>query len=115
MRRVLPLALLAVVGCASSPAPEPKVVERIVYVTGPPCACEAPRHAKPARPHRGGAAHYHPHGKRHREPGAKRPHGVKGPKKKALRRCEQRPTEQAREKCRSRIARREPAPPELSR
>jgi hypothetical protein len=93
MLRYLPWALLCV-GCASAPPPEPRVVERVVYVEAP---CRAPvlvehwgHRGKTKMTHK-----KHPDGERHTEWTTKR-----------SRRCDEKPTAEARERCRRNSARR---------
>ena len=101
MTRHLFWALLCV-GCASAPPPEPKVVERVVYVEAPCCTpVIAPHHGHRATSKHG--YHRHPHGKHQGKHYGK--HRVEHAKKR-LDRCDRKPTTEARERCRRKLARR---------
>jgi hypothetical protein len=103
--RLLLVATLLTVGCASAPPPEPRVVERVVYVSAP---CPAPviverqggHHAGPrAKPK--AAPRRHPNPWRLSQ-GAKRHEK----QEKLAKRCDKKKTPEARARCRRDVARR---------
>jgi hypothetical protein len=108
MTRHLFWALLCV-GCASASPPEPKVVERVVYVEAPCCApVIAPHHGHRAKSKHGYGRH--PYGKHRVEHHGKHRvehHGKHRPEyaKKRLDRCDRKPNPEARERCRRMISR----------
>jgi len=99
MRQFLALSLLSI-GCAAAPPPEPRVVERVVYVQAP---CPAPviveHHGYRVEPK---VAH-------HEHPTRWLPtRGMKRHSKheKLVKRCDKKKTPEARERCRRDMARR---------
>ena len=106
MRHFFVLSLLSI-GCAAAPPPEPRVVERVVYVQSP---CPAPvivERQEGHRAERGGAQPRQPtrwlptHGmKRHGK------HDRHAKHEKLVKRCDKKKTPEARERCRRDLARR---------
>jgi hypothetical protein len=106
MWRVLSLALCAV-GCASAGPPEPRTVERVVYVSSP---CPAPvivqHHGRPPEP-RGDAPRKRNHPSVFYPSVAMRKHAKHDAKRKKLaKRCDKKSTPEARERCHRDVARR---------
>jgi hypothetical protein len=117
MRSLLALSLLAI-GCASAPPPEPRVVERVVYVNAP---CPAPvivEHRGPrtepyVAPRPRPNAWWPPHAmKRREQPRAERHERHRAERhkhakrEKLMRLCADKKKAEARERCRRNVARR---------
>jgi hypothetical protein len=103
MRSFLVAGLLSL-GCASAPPPEPRVVERVVYVSAPcptPVIVEHQGHRIEPRAKPKAAPRRHPNAWWPSK-AAKR----QEKREKLAKRCEKKPTPEARERCRRDVARR---------
>jgi hypothetical protein len=116
MVRLFAFSVLAI-GCASAGTPEPRVVERVVYVEAP---CQAPviveHHGHPASRHDG---RHHDQSRHDAKPRSRskskhhakgkpagHPNGKHGSQVARGSRCDDKPTAKARERCRRKAARR---------